>query len=67
MADTWVFVAFCRRLNGGKGGADELVKVRGNPRQHLEHPRAVKRDELRLILGRGGASSRPPRRSVPDA
>jgi hypothetical protein len=35
---------------GGKRSASAFVEVRGNPREHTQHPGAIKRDELRLIL-----------------
>jgi hypothetical protein len=50
MPGTWVFVALYSRLSGGKQATGKRVEVRDNPRQHLEHPRAVKRNKLRLII-----------------
>ncbi len=50
MPGSWVFIPLYCRRSGGKWAAGTLVEVRDNPRQHLEHPGAVKRDEPRFII-----------------
>src|SRR2546428_11964127 len=51
MPGTWGFLPVCRRRRSGHRATGELVEVRSNPREDPQHAGAIKRDELRLLLG----------------